>query len=70
MLSSISSACSRKFFHLVTHEIKPNSFVKWQGGFGAGAFTVSSYNIDKVANYIRNQGVYDNQKTLISSWEM
>lgn len=54
--------------HLITHEIKPNSFFKWQGGYGA--FSVSHQNIDQVANYIRNQAQHHNQKTLISDWEM
>jgi putative transposase len=54
--------------HLITHEIKPGSFFKWQGGYGA--FTVSHHNIDQVANYIRNQAQHHNQKILISDWEI
>ena len=30
--------------HLITHEIKPHEFFKWQGGYGA--FTVSNQLID------------------------
>ena len=54
--------------HLITHEIKPNCFFKWQGGYGA--FTVSRNNIDQIANYIRNQDIHHNQKTLVCDWEM
>ncbi|MEC4982520.1 MAG: IS200/IS605 family transposase [Oscillatoria sp. PMC 1068.18] len=54
--------------HLVTHKLKPNEFFKWQGGYGA--FTVSKYNIDQVANYIRNQELHHQQKSLVSEWEI
>ncbi len=54
--------------HLITHEIKPGQFFKWQGGYGA--FTVSRQNIDQVANYIRNQATHHQQKSFISDWEI
>ncbi|MGB3206135.1 MAG: IS200/IS605 family transposase [Crinalium sp.] len=54
--------------HLITHEIKPNEFFKWQGGYGV--FTVSQNNLDQIANYIRNQAAHHNQKNLISQWEI
>ncbi len=53
--------------HLVTHEIQPGKFFKWQGSYGA--FTVSHDGIDKVANYIRNQPIHHQQNSLISTWE-
>jgi putative transposase len=54
--------------HLITHEIKTNSFFKWQGGYGA--FTVSHRHLDQVSNYIKNQATHHQQKTLISHWEI
>ncbi|MDJ0733126.1 MAG: IS200/IS605 family transposase [Nostocaceae cyanobacterium] len=54
--------------YLITHEIKPGSFFKWQGGYGA--FTVSHHDIDRVANYIRNQPQHHSQKTLVDAWEI
>jgi REP element-mobilizing transposase RayT len=54
--------------HLITHQIKPGKFFKWQGSYGA--FTVSQDDIDAVANYIRNQAIHHQQKSIISSWEL
>ena len=54
--------------HLITHEIKPGGFFKWQGSYGA--FTVSHDAIDKVADYIRNQTIHHRQKSTISTWEL
>lgn len=54
--------------HFVTHEIKPGEFFKWQGSYGA--FTVSHDGIDKVADYIRNQGSHHQQKSIIPTWEL
>ena len=54
--------------HLVTHEIKPGEFFKWQGSYGA--FSVSHDNLDQVANYIRNQPLHHRQKSIIYTWEL
>lgn len=54
--------------HLITHEIKPGEFFKWQGSYGA--FTVGNNQIDTVANYIRNQAIHHQQKSLVSNWEL
>lgn len=54
--------------HFITHEVKPGDFFKWQGSYGA--FTVSSDAIDNVANYIRNQAIHHQQKSLMSTWEL
>ncbi len=54
--------------HLITHEIKPDEFFKWQGSYGA--FTVSHEMLDKVANYIRNQEIHHRQKSIIPTWEI
>ena len=39
--------------HLVTHEIMPGSFFKWQGAYGA--FTIRKSEVSRVAAYIQNQ---------------
>ncbi|MEQ9356669.1 IS200/IS605 family transposase [Coleofasciculus chthonoplastes] len=54
--------------HLVTHEINPGEFFKWQGSYGA--FSVSHDHLDQVANYIRNQPIHHRQKSIISTWEL
>ena len=54
--------------HFITHEIQPDKFFKWQGSYGA--FTVSHGEINKVANYIRNQKQHHAQKNIISQWEL
>ncbi len=54
--------------HLITHEITLQEFFKWQGGYGA--FTVSHDHIDQIANYIRNQAIHHQQKSLNSDWEI
>ena len=54
--------------HLITHEIRPQEFFKWQGGYGV--FTVSHHHLDQLANYIRNQASHHQQKSLIPHWEI
>jgi REP element-mobilizing transposase RayT len=53
--------------HLVTHKIKPGEFFKWQGSYGA--FTVSHDAIYQVVNYIQNQAMHHQQKSMIPLWE-
>ena len=54
--------------HLIAHEIKHNDFFKWQGGYGV--FTVSKSNLDRVAEYIKNQVIHHQNKQLIPDWEI
>ena len=53
--------------HLVTHQIKPGEFFKWQGSYGA--FTVGKREIDAVADYIKNQAIH-HQQNLNPAWEL
>ena len=39
--------------HLVTHELRPGKFFKWQKGYGA--FPVSREAVPRVAAYVREQ---------------
>jgi putative transposase len=54
--------------HLMTHEISPNEFFKWQGGYGA--FTVSKDNLPKVHAYISNQKEHHQEGILEEAWEL
>jgi REP element-mobilizing transposase RayT len=49
LLKEVKGASS----HLVTHEIEPGEFFKWQGAYGA--FTLSKDEVPRVIDYIRNQ---------------
>ena len=40
--------------HLVTHQVAPGEWFKWQGGYGA--FTVSKRELPGVQQYIQGQG--------------
>jgi REP element-mobilizing transposase RayT len=53
--------------HLVTHELCPGKFFRWQGGYGA--FTVSKRNLDIVATYIRNQKNHHQTQSTNPTWE-
>ncbi|MBD2100129.1 IS200/IS605 family transposase [Leptolyngbya sp. FACHB-261] len=54
--------------HRITHEAKPDTFFKWQGGYGA--FTVSHENLEQVAKYVRNQATHHHQKPTIPTWAL
>ncbi len=54
--------------HLVTHEIKPNEFFKWQGAYGA--FTICKSDVPTVKAYIRNQKRHHAEQSIISEWEI
>ncbi len=54
--------------HLITHEINPGKFFKWQGSYGG--FTVSHDAINIVANYIKNQAIHHSQKSINPTWEL
>jgi len=54
--------------HLVTHELRPGMFFKWQGAYGA--FTVSKESLDRVINYINNQKKHHAEDDLWSEFEL
>ena len=54
--------------HLMTHEITPNVFFKWQGGYGA--FSVSRNDLSKIRNYIDNQKTHHTEVLLEPDYEM
>lgn len=53
--------------HLVTHEIKPGSFFKWQGSYSA--FTLRPDNVPVVRGYISSQKEHHRQGELLTEWE-
>jgi REP element-mobilizing transposase RayT len=53
--------------HLVTHEIRPGSFFKWQGGYGA--FTVRKEDVPIVQAYIEGQEQHHRSGNLWMPWE-
>ena len=54
--------------HLVTHEIKPGEFFKWQGGYSA--FTIRKSDVAVVQAYIENQKQHHAERTLQTTWEL
>ncbi len=53
--------------HLLTHEVAPDKFFKWQGAYGA--FTLAKQDVDRVIDYIRNQKTHHAAKTIWDDWE-
>jgi putative transposase len=53
--------------HLMTHQIAPTTFFKWQPGYGA--VTVSPRHLDQVATYIARQREHHASHTLIPTLE-
>jgi len=48
--------------HMVTHEINPDDFFKWQGAYGA--FTLRKSDVATVKNYIMNQKTHHSDQTM------
>lgn len=53
--------------HLITHEIAPGEFFKWQGSYGAISVNPEELNI--VERYIQNQKPHHAENKLILAWE-
>ena len=53
--------------HLITHEIAPDEFFKWQGSYGA--VSVNPAEIDVVERYIKNQKQHHAAQELVLTWE-
>ena len=53
--------------HLVTHQIAPGEFFKWQGGYGA--FSVSLRHLDRVRDYIARQREHHAIGSLLPQFE-
>jgi putative transposase len=53
--------------HLVTHEIQPGEFFKWQGAYRA--FSVRKLEVDTIGRYIQNQKEHHRTQALNIEWE-
>ncbi len=53
--------------HLMTHEITPGEFFKWQGGYGA--FTIRKEDVPRLKTYIENQELRHAEGSLQAYWE-
>lgn len=53
--------------HLITHEIAPNEFFKWQGSYGA--VSANPAEVDVVERYIKNQKQHHAAQELVLFWE-
>ncbi len=53
--------------HLMTHEICPDQFFKWQGAYGA--FTLRRQDVPVVKAYIMNQRNHHEANTVQVEWE-
>jgi REP element-mobilizing transposase RayT len=53
--------------HLITHEIAPGEFFKWQGSYGA--ISVNPDELETVERYINNQKQHHTEHKLIAGWE-
>jgi len=54
--------------HLVTHEITPDTFFKWQGAYRA--FTIRKLDVPRVKIYIENQKQHHAEDRLQINWEI
>jgi putative transposase len=53
--------------HLVTHQILPGEFFKWQGAYGA--FTLRKEDVPQVKAYIENQKQHHSEHHLLADLE-
>ena len=63
LLKEVKGASS----HLMTHEVTPGEFFKWQGAYGA--FTVNKDGVKAVADYIHNQKTRHSEQRMVEDWE-
>ena len=54
--------------HLMTHQITPGEFFKWQGAYGA--FTLSKQAVPATKEYIEQQKAHHAQGDLWQEWEL
>jgi putative transposase len=53
--------------HLMTHDLSPNDFFKWQGAYGA--FTVQKDRVPAPTSYIKSQKAHHASGKLVEQWE-
>ena len=60
-VSTIAKQVKGASSHLITHQIAPGEWFKWQGGYGA--FAVSKNDLPRVQAYIANQEQHHRHQT-------
>ncbi len=53
--------------HLITHQIAPGEWFKWQGSYGA--FAVSKADVPRIKLYIQNQEQHHRIQPFAHEWE-
>ena len=66
-LAEIISQVKGASAHLVTHEVTPGEFFKWQGGYGA--FSVSARHVQQACDYINRQREHHSIVTIYKGLE-
>ncbi len=66
-VASLAKEVKGSTSHLITHEIKPNDFFKWQGSYGA--FTIRKSEVPQVKSYIEDQEIHHAENQLQMEWE-
>ena len=60
-VSTIAKQVKGASSHLITHQVAPGEWFKWQGGYGA--FAVSKDDLPRVQKYIANQEEHHGHQT-------
>jgi len=66
-VSTLAKEVKSSSSHLVTHEITPGEFFKWQGAYGA--FTLRKEDVPGVQSYIERQKEHHAAEDLWEEWE-
>jgi len=66
-VSTLAKEVKGSSSHLVTHEITPGEFFKWQGAYGA--FTLRKEDVPGVQSYIERQKKHHAAEDLWEEWE-
>jgi putative transposase len=64
LMSHVKGATS----HLMTHQLAPDRFFKWQGAYAA--FSVSHLQLDPLIAYIARQPEHHGSASVIPEWEL
>jgi REP element-mobilizing transposase RayT len=66
-ISTLAKEVKGSSSHLVTHQITPGEFFKWQGSYGA--FTLRKGDVSEVEAYVEGQKEHHAKGTVWEKWE-
>lgn len=66
-IASLAHEIKGSSSHLITHVLKPGTYFKWQGSYGA--FTIHTRDVEHLQRYIQNQERHHADQVLDSDWE-